>query len=376
MIVMVRALSLALLLAAFAGAGAARAETRTLEGETLVLTDTLPNSTIISTDPSLSGHVRVSMDGDLHCLSLTGGATAVVATSGCSDESGTLRIDVPSSMPLTLSMNGDGGLRLGATDAPVILTTTGDGDVAAGRVGRLVLSVHGSSNVTFGAVRGGASLDMTGSGDVRLASLDGGLVLKHEGSGDLAIGHIESASVDLESTGSGDMLFGAGEIASLVAHLQGHGDLAVAARVHDGDVRAYGGGDVKLGQITGTLNRASGDGSDIIVGGPAVVDTIIGQVAKAVGEHRDGTNVVVHSTGGGHFLALILVGIMAYIGWRMIKRRGGVSTLRRAPPSAAPSNPGVVAVCDTMARLEERLGRVEQYVTSREFELQQKFRKL
>jgi hypothetical protein len=33
-------------------------------------------------------------------------------------------------------------------------------------------------------------------------------------------------------------------------------------------------------------------------------------------------------------------------------------------------------VCDALKRVEDRLGRVEGYVTSREFDLQQKFKKL
>jgi hypothetical protein len=375
------ALGLALALAALASPGGARAETRTLSGQQLVLTNTLTGDTIISTDPSLSGAIRVSMDDGVGCLSLVGGETAVIATSGCSDDSNTLRIDVPPHMPLTISSTGDGTLRLGDTLAPVVLTLTGSGDVTGGRVGRLVLGVHGNSDVSLGAVLQGGVLEMTGSGDVRLASLNGELVVKHQGSGDLAIGHIEVASADLESTGSGDMLLGGGLIGTLVAHLNGHGDLAVAATVHNADVSAHGGGDVKLGPVTGTLNRSAGGGSDIYVGGPEVVDTVIAQVAKAVGSGKSSTVTVdTDHHSAGHFFTFIAVCIMLYIGWRIVRRgRGGAAPMgARAgrAPDAPPSNPGVATICATMSRLEERLGRVEYYVTSREFDLQQKFRKL
>ena len=378
MIMSVRALALALLLAAVAGVGPARADTRSVNGDKLVLTDTISSNTIISTDPSLSGQVRVSMDGDLGCLSLTGGGTAIVSTSGCSESGGSLRIEVPQGMPMTISASGDGELHLGNTAAPLVLEMNGSGDVVGGDTGPLVLSVHGNSDISLGKVKGGAVLEMTGSGDVRLGGLEGGLTLRHQGSGDLAVGHIESSSVVLESTGSGDMLIGAGTISTLTANMRGHGDLGVAAAIRDADVHAYGGGDVKLGQVTGRLNRVNGDNSDIYVGGPEVVNTIIGQVAKAVGEGKDSSSSSsghsTHHTFPAHILTILLVGIMAFILWRMVKRRGGVSGLRAQP--TVPTHPGVVSLCETMSRLDQRLGRVESYVTSREFELHQKFKKL
>ncbi len=364
--------ALGLVLAMLAGSGVALAETREVAGETLVLNDARSADTAISTDPSLSGHIRVSLDGNLSCLSVTGGGTAVVSTSGCSEDSGTLRIDVPPSMPLTVTGNGDGNIHIADTDAPLIVSMNGSGNVTGGRVGHLVLSVHGSSDVSFGAVQGGgAVLEMTGSGDVRLASVAGALVLKHHGHGDLAVGHIDAAVLEVESTGSGDMLFGAGNVGMLSVHMQGDGDLAVAAKVHDADISAYGGGDVKLGVVTGTMHRSSGNGSDVIVGGPAVVDTVIGKVAQSIGT-GDG-HVVTHSgSGSGHFLTFLAVAAMVFIVWRM-KRRGA---FRATPPAPSVVHPGVVAVTDTLRRVEERLGRVEGYVTSREFDLQQKFRKL
>jgi len=378
-------LALALLMAAMA-AGGAQAESQMVDGAQLVLTNTLSSDTVIGVDPALSGHVRVTLDGesgDTGCLSLIGGASAVVSTSGCSAESGALRIDVPPGAPITLTNTSDGAVHLPDTDAPVTLTLTGSGDVNGGRVGYLTLAVHGSSDVKLGVVRGGAALEMTGSGDVRLTSVLGALVIKRQGSGDLAVGHIEAPTVDIQSSGSGDTLLGGGSIATLVSHMQGAGDLAVAADVHDGDVSAYGGGDVKLGRITGTVRRSHGGGSDIYVGGPHALDSVIGKVAMAVGngESFDTTSSQAPSI-LGHLLTACVVGLMAYIVWRIIKRGGGVAAMRSSfgrsgrPEPAAPTHPGVVAVCDMMARLDQRLGRVEGYVTSREFDLQQKFRQL
>jgi hypothetical protein len=362
--------ALACLLAACAASGQAHAETREVAGETLVLTTTTSAATVIGTDRSLSGHVRVTMDGNAACLSVSGGSDAVIATSGCSDDSGTLRVDIPPDMPMTVTANGDGNLHFGDTQAPLILTVNGGSAVQAGRVGRLVLSLHGSSDVVFGSVQGDASLQMTGSGDVRLGGVTGTLVLKHHGDGDLVVGHIEAPALDIESTGSGNELIGAGHVGTLIVRIQGDGDLALAAPVHDADISAYGGGDVKLGVVTGALHKSFGDNSDIIIGGPAMVDTLIGKVAQKIGDDHESNANAGHDF--MHFLMFVAVCVMVFIIWRIVRRGGG----RTAPPQAGMPHPGVVAVTETLKRIEERLGRVEGYVTSREFDLQQKFKKL
>jgi hypothetical protein len=379
MIMLIRSLAAGLAAAAFLMAPAL-AGTSTVEGGSLVLSDSRSNDTVIHVDPSLHGHIRFTMEGDPGCLSIVGAGAVAVGTSGCGEQTGRLDIDVPAGTPLTISASGSGDLRL-ADDisAPLVLDLTGAGDVVGGKVaGPLSISVHGNSDVSLGAISGPATLEMTGSGDVRLGSLDGTLTLKHEGNGDLAVGRIAAGTVTIDSTGSGDMLFGRGSIGTLIAHLQGNGDLGVAADVHDGDVRAHGGGDVKLGKVTGTLNRANGDNSDIYVGGSEIIDTIVADVAKQVANSKsNGKSVHSHDSTGAHLLVVLLLGIVAFIAWRILRRPGGISALRggRSRP-AAPTHPGVVALCEKMARMEERLGRVEGYVTSREFDLHQKFRNL
>jgi hypothetical protein len=377
MIILVRALAAALTLATCMAAPAAFADSRTVEGSTLVLDDTMSSDVVINVKSTLANHIVFSAHGDLSCLSVVGTGAVSVSTSGC-DSSGRLAIDVPRGTPLTITAGGSGNIRF-ADDiaATVTLSLTGSGDlVGRGITGALVLDVHGANDVSLGNISGEATLDMAGSGDVRLAGIDGVLALKHTGSGELAVGHVESPSVTIDSTGSGDMLFGRGDIRSLVAHLQGNGDLGVAAEVHDGDIRAYGGGDVKLGRVTGSLAKANGDDSDIIVGGPRIVDTVVGEVAKKIAEdpESDSESRSTHSY-SVHGLMLLVLAIAAFILWRIMRRPGGLAGLRAKVP-VAPSHPGVVALCERMARMEERLGRVEGYVTSREFDLHQKFRNL
>ncbi len=374
------AAGLAVLLAALAAPRSAQADIRTLRGSQLVLTDSMSQDTIIETDPALAGHIRVSMDGNLACLTLTDATTtAVVTASDCGDDDGTLHIDVPRGTAITITNSGAGDIRLGDTEGALTASLNGSGDLRGGNVGRLFLGVHGSANVTLGAARDGATVEMTGDGDVRLAGVSGALVLTHHGNGDFAAGHIDGPSADIDSSGSGDLLIGEGSVGRLSAQLHGDGGLGVAATVRDARVTASGGGDVKLGRVTGTLNRDASGGSDIYVGGPDLVDTIIGKVAKAI-TVGDRQTVIVHNanTESGHFFTVVAVGIMAFILWRIVRRRGVPPALGRArrPASGQPASPAVAAVCDTLARVEARLGMVEQYVTSREFELQQKFRKL
>ncbi len=361
--------------AAFATTAPAWADSREIAGASLVLNNTRSEDTVISTDPTLAAHVRVSMDGDLNCLTLTGsGSGAVIGTSRCSDDAGTLRIDVPPQMPLTITSNSSGDIRISDTAAPVILNLGGSGDVTGGRTGPLVLNMHGSSDVQLGDVEGLASLEMIGSGDVRLAGVFGTLVLKHHGSGDLAVGHVDAPSVEIESTGSGDMVLGGGHVDVLNVHMHGDGDLAVAAPVRDGDVSAYGGGDVKIGVVSGTLHRASGGDSGIYVGGPSVVDTLIGKVATEIATHHRHT-VTVTSSSHTHAGMVVVGAVALFIVWRIARRRPVPGAPARSM-GAGPGHPGVVAVCDALKRVEDRLGRVEGYVTSREFDLQQKFKKL
>jgi hypothetical protein len=370
-----------------AGITQAAAETSVIHGERLVLTDTLSQDTIITTNPSLSGRIQVSMDGGLSCLSMVTGSTAVISTSGCSDDAGKLRIELPPSAPVVLTLSGEGAVHIADTDAVLQASVQGSGNVQAGRVGSLILDLHSDSDVSIGTVNGSAVLDLTGSGDVRLGHLHGGLTLRHFGSGDLAVGDIAAGFVTIDSTGSGDMLIGAGSITKLEAHVRGSGDLAVAATVGSADVSATGGADIKLGVVTGHLNRSASGGSDVVVGGPSLVDTVISEVAHKVGTGEDsrhaGTTITTHDsepTLFGHLLTLIFAGIVLYIIWRMVQRRGGIPAMRArfagSPPSAAPTNPGVLAVCEIMARLDQRLARVETYVTSREFDLQRKFKDL
>ncbi len=383
MIVMVRLTLVAVALALAATAGHAAAETRTVQGQGLVLTSTLDSDVRIITDPMLSGSMRVAAEGALSCLSLTGGQTVVIDTAACDSDLEDLQITIPPNAPVTLTVS-DGDIQIGNLNAPLNATLTGGGGLKAGTVRSLILASRGSGDTSVGTVNGPASLQLTGGGDVRVGALNGPLSLRHTGSGDLAVGSINAGGVDLENSGSGDTLIGGGAIAALTVRMHGSGDLAIAATVGGGQVTATGGGDVKLGQVTGPLVRSAGGGSDIVVGGSSAVTGIIADIAKVVGQTDDssgkhGRTLVVHSSLLTHVLMAAVVAVTLFLIWRIVRRNGGFGALgRRRGPTLPdkPLHPGVVAVGETMSRLEQRLGRIETYVTTREFELNQKFRDL
>ena len=363
------------------------AETRLVQGAQLVLTDTLSGTLTVGTDPSLSGTIRLSAQESLACLSVVSAPAAsepsvVVGTAGCGSDL-SLHVDVPPTMAVTLIASGDGTAKIADLEGRLVVTTADSFDIWAGHVGSLMLASHSSGDSRIGDVDGTAALEMTGSGDVRLRQLHGTLALKHVGSGDLAIGGIEAPAVDIEGSGSGDTLIGEGNIASLHVHTVGSGDLAIAATIAAGVVDISGGGDAKLGRVNGPLQRSSSGGSTIVVGGSKVVNDIVAGVANVIAKDENirGRSHASHtgSSVNTHLLTAAFAGIVLYMIWRIVKRRGGVAAMRARRgqgQAAAPLHPGVAAVADAMTRLEQRLGCVEGYVTSREFDLNQKFRDL
>ncbi len=359
-------------LAACLLAHAAWADTRLFPANQLVLTNTMSEDVVVNTDPSLSGQVRVTMDGSLSCLHAVDvdPGPAVIGTSGCSGDDGQLRVDVPPSMPVVITSDSSGDIRVGDLRGQLVVTLNGGGDLTAGNVGLLAATIHGSGDLTVGDVAGSATLAVAGGGTTRLRSLHGPLAMQEMGSGDVTVGSIESDSASIDAHGSGDIAIGSGHIGSLHARLAGSNDLSVSAVVRDADVEAHGGGDVKLAQVTGAFRRDASGGSDITVSGA----TRTGSHSRGgSGQHftivsGNGSSVVTHVLTGA-FLVLV-----AFICWRIIRR----SRQRTAQGSAdgAPTNTAVLALCETMTRLDQRLGKMESYVTTREFDLNRKFREL
>ncbi len=371
-----------LLLAGLLAAPHAHAETRVIQGGQLMLSTSSSQDVVIDTDPSLHGQMRLSMDSNLSCVSSPNDAYGTVSTSRCNDESGRLRIDVSPDAPVTLSSSGDGDIRVADLRGPLTASLSGSGDLVAGNTGPLILSVRASGDATLGDVNGPAIIDINGNGDVHMKAVHGPLTVKQVGSGDLIAGAIQGGDVTLDGNGSGDILLGGGYIDSLQAHMNGAGDLSIAASMRNATVNMRGGGDAKLGPVSGTLNQNASDDSSIVV--------LDAEHAKAIGDQADRKISSGAKAGnmhlGGHtatdlenFLTFAFVVLVLFICWRIVRRAGGLSGLRRqwgGGGVAAPSNPGVLALGETMMRLEQRLGRLESYVTTREFDLARKFREL
>jgi hypothetical protein len=373
------------------------ADSRTTPGRQLVLTLNNDVSTSVQTDPALHGEIRLTGD-DLSCLKvITGGDAAVVEASSCGDSIGRLTVDVAPGSSVVLTQNGSADVQVGNTYGQLVANMGGSGALTAGHVAMLVLNVRGSGDVVVDAASAGASLNMGSSGSVRLREVTGPVESRQNGSGDLVIGSIESPALNITIDGSGDAMIGKGNAGNVRARVNGSGDLVVAATATNADLQASGGGDIRMGKTTGSVHKAASGGSDIVLQSSDLARFGIEKLATVVANSDDdggttidtpsGTHVHIgrghgSSSDGGtftHVLAGAAVLLILFVIWRTIQRHGGVGTLRNRfqnTQPAQPSHPGVLAVRETISRLEGRLARVEGYVTTREFDLQRKFREL
>ncbi len=363
--------------------GLARADTQTLQGDGLTFTLTGSSDAVLETDPALKHAVRIVAEST-DCLVRSGsrGGSVELDTAPCSD-SGTVTVMIPPDFPVKLTIAGSGNVRAGELMGPLSATLTSDGDLAIHHAGIVQIMVNGSGDVTLGDVDGASDIQVEGSGTVKMAQVRGPLKLSQHGSGDVTIGQAHSVAVDIDNAGSGDAAIGGGDITYLRVRTNGSGDISVGGTVGTADLQASGGADIRLAKATGTVQRHASGGSSIHVGDG--VAAVAGKVVRAFSSDDDGdsnTSVTIsHETGGfGHLIAGLLVLGVLIVAWRTIARNGGLKAWRgRAAAGtapAAPSHPGVVAVCDLIAQLERRLARVETHVTSREFELNQKFREM
>jgi hypothetical protein len=364
----------------------AQAETRTIDGSSLALTLTGDDQTTIETDPGLRHGIRVVADA-VDCLGGSGGGEISIATAACGSDMGQLTIMVPPSFPVTVNSMGSGNINVGELFGPLHVALNSDGDLTVRRAASLQLAVRGSGDATVRAVAGNADVEIDGSGTVKLFRLDGSLKVGQHGSGDLAIAHIEAGSADFEMASSGDTVVAGGHIGALNVRTMGSGDFAMAqGSIGAANLEAAGGGDIRVPHVDGPLSRHAFGGSSILVGdrnglGGDAMRKLSESVAAADSDGQDhGLHVRLgnHASGAGHFFAgIVVVGLLIAV-WRTVRRNGGLPSLPRrfaaGTAPAAPSHPGVIALCDLLAGLERRLARVEIHVTSREFELNRKFR--
>jgi hypothetical protein len=383
----------ALCFAAVLSLGVAHADTRTFQGFALELMLNTDADVTIESDPGLTGAVRVVGDS-LDCLGTNSGPGVQISTSACGSDMGHLAIMVPRSMPLSLEVAGSGNVSVGDLDAPLKAVLSSGGDLKVRRATVFQLEARGSGDATVQAVDGPADIAINGSGDVRLMRVSGPLKFRQNGSGDLAVVQIDGPVADIESHGSGDALMLHGHVGVLHAITHGNGDVVMGGTAGTADLEASGGGDIALARADGVVTRHASDDSTINVGGPSeIAASALAKLRASLAGGGDGdddtdssSHVVTHhhSSGFHDFLAGIVVLGVIFWGWRIISRNGGFGRVGRAfsrsgaanGTPAAPRDPGVIALCDLLAALERRLARVETHVTSREFDLNRKFREI
>ncbi len=365
-----------------------------MSGDRLALTATGDLGISIEADSGNGNTVRLVGD-DLSCLHTSSGQVVDVSTEGCGSDLSHLTIMVPPGFPVTLSVQGSGDVHIGDVGGTLDATLNGDGSLSAGRTQSLMLAIHGDGDATVAMVQGAADLRLGASGSAKLGNVQGILHASLTASGDLVVAAITAPAADLSLEGSGDVSIGDGTIAALRAATNGNGDITVSAHVEAADLQASGGGDIKVRDVSGVVKRHSSGGSSIEVGGAGVdSDALRNLHIPAIPPippippipaiptiHIDDSNwphhTTHHSSGGGHIVAGILVLGIGYFIWRTVQRNGGVQSLRaHASAPGEATHPGVLAVRDTLSRLDGRLAQVEYYVTSKEFDLQRKFREL
>jgi hypothetical protein len=379
-------IAIAVCLAAQGVAAPALADTRTIDGSSLSLTLTGDDQTTIETDPGLTHGIRVVADS-VDCLGGSGGGGEIsIASAACGSDMGQLTIMVPPTFPVTINSMGSGNVNVGELYGPLNVALNSDGDLNVRRAAQLRLAVRGSGDATVRAVAGTADVEIDGSGTVKLFRVDGALKVGQHGSGDLAIAHIEAPSAEFEMASSGDTVVAGGHIGALRVRTMGSGDFAMAGAVGTADLEAAGGGDIRVPHVDGPVTRRAMGGSSIVIGGrnglggDAMRRLSESVSSSASDDHDHGVRISLgdHWNGAGHAIAGIIVLGLLIAAWRIISRNGGMAAVSRRFPSggtpAAPSHPGVIALCDLLASLERRLARVEIHVTSREFELNRKFR--
>jgi hypothetical protein len=374
------------------GLTAARADSLTLRGQRLALTVSGDTGVTIEADSDLHDAVHAIGD-DLSCLQGQSGPVVVISTEGCGSKLDHLTLSVPAGLAMTLEMRGSGDVHVGDVAGELNAVMDSDGALSVASVNRLMLAVHGDGDASVAAVHGAADIQITSSGAVKLVDVSGLLHARLSGSGDLGVSTIHGAVADVDTAGSGDVTIGDGTISMLRAQTNGNGDISVAARVDVADLTASGGGDIRLrGAIGKVLRRTSSGSSSIQLAGTVNDDgkslASLNDELKGVndhlkdlkidfGDHAGSTDTSSHASGFVHFVAGVGVLAIVFFVLRTVRRNGGWQGWRTpASSTGEATHPGVLAVRETLLRLDGRLAQVETYVTSREFDLQRKFRDL
>jgi len=375
------------------------AHSETIGGHDLILTASTSKTVNVTVDSGLNNQIRVERDDDdSSCpAAIAVGGHVTVSDTGC-DDSTPLRIFVPPHSPVILSHSGDSRITIGDIGASLTIDASGDGSVRAGSVTDLVVSGNGDGDIQVENVIGTATLDLKGDGSARLASVNGKLIIKSSGDGGALIGHISSPDVEITLQGSGDAMIGHGAIEHLIGQIDGSGDLIVSATVKDAVIQNNASGDARLSQVTGQLTKSTNGSGEVHVGGSGVesaIETAATGFAAAVASESDGHNVRIHvnhghdssdhdsdsSSHGGSFFTLLFLGGVGYFIYRTLKRNNNwpprLAGWKRGPqPVLPPNDPGVRSLVEVLSRVESRLVRLENFVTTREFDLHRQFRDL
>lgn len=275
----------------------------------------------------------------------------------------------------------------------------------------------------------GLTLNMEGTGDVMVRHVTGRLAVQNFASGDLHIDSLAASTASLTAMSSGDIRIDQGDTDVLTVRDYGSVDIVVNTNARDADVTLLGSGDITLQKISetlkkrplgsGTISVAQTSGARITTttpdGSAILSDTtkkVLGRFHIQLDNSDDDSETAApagHHHSGGHGIISLLLKIFLII-WavRLFRRyrRTGVLPFRGALDKAAsgyagrkrhghhegyrpqfpkpaedlscsvaPGHP-LARLQDRLARMERRLGLMEQFVTSPDFSLERQFRDL
>ena len=303
-------------------------------------------------------NVSIARDAALAGAVVVEGATGGIASAGdavhvaaaCGDVT---TVRVPPDFPVTIDAGGSGTVHLGNLDGPVSASLRGDLALDAGRLG------------------GPVTLTIVGGGDAHVAALTGPAVLTLPGSSDVSVGEVDTPDFAVTMAGSGDVSVGGGRIGRLKATITGSGDLKMTATVAGGEVFSAGSGDVSIARVTGSLvevRTGSGD-IDVHARGSGPDSDVSASVADAGAK----AGQIGRGSGWGRLIILSLIALATFF-W--LRRRHGRSRAASPASMVGGGDPAIAAVTERLAAVSRRVGRLETLVTSRDFELERRFREL
>ncbi len=249
------------LLAVFACAGAAQAQSRHLEatGASLAIDAPCARAVVIQPDPSLGGKFVLDAKADhpeeTDRLLFDSGSTARLHISTTTCEA-----SFPREPTLDLT------LRVPA-DTTLAIDESGGARYTIGAVGKLTMDISGGVELSAESAAD-VSLSLSGGAKIKIGQSTGSMKVDVSGGGDIRIDRATLSGLALSLSGGGAFTLGQGSVGPLSLDVSGAGSVNIGAPVTDATISLSGAGEVRLARVTGRLTKAVDGVGNIEIGAP------------------------------------------------------------------------------------------------------------